>query len=56
MLREYDLDQSGHFVVGEGFEVFVSTTMERKNYMEFLRNSIPMPRLQAIAPTSLGGN
>jgi hypothetical protein len=50
VLRESDCDSSGRFLVGRGFEVVVGTTKKVDEFVQDLRNVIPMGRLQAILP------
>ena len=47
VLREPDLTRGG-FVVKDGFEVIVSTHLERHEYAEALKINVPMQRLQPI--------
>jgi len=51
ILRDKDLDNHGHFFVGDGFRVVVSTYFKPDEYVGYLRNSLPFKRLQGINPT-----
>lgn len=49
-LRPNDLELNGRFSVGEGFEVIVSTQLDEEVFASRLALSVPLLRLQPMAP------
>lgn len=52
VLRPNDLELNGHFHVADGFEVIVSTQLDESTFAGRLALSIPLPKMQPIAPLS----
>jgi len=52
VLRPNDLDMAGHFYVGEGFHVIVTSQLELSSFASRLALSIPLLKLQAINPVA----
>lgn len=50
LLRPNDLDMSGHFHVREGFQIIVTTQLDVSSFASRLALSVPLLKLQAIAP------
>jgi len=50
VLGDADLDHANHFFVKQGFNVIVSTHLKVDEYESYLRNAMPLKRLQGINP------
>lgn len=49
-MREADTEH-GHFTARHGFEVIVSTHLQRDDFRELLERALPLDRMQPIMPT-----